>query len=98
MHNHEDRYVLGSSGKELERLDNIQSLVFQDKTLETLRLAGIRPGMKCLDLGCGTGNVTFLMKGLVGSDGKVVGLDANPDAISICTKKKNKVKDKTNSN
>jgi ubiquinone/menaquinone biosynthesis C-methylase UbiE len=94
LHNHEDRYILGSSEKELERLDNIQSLVFQDKTFETLRLAGIKPGMKCLDLGCRTGNVTSLMKDLVGSDGKVVGLDANPDAISICIKKKHK--DKTN--
>ena len=65
--------MLGSSGKELERLDNIQSLVFHDKTLETLRLAGIRPGISCLDLGCGTGNVTFVIKELVGVDGKVVG-------------------------
>ena len=80
--------MLGSSGKELERLDNIQSLVFHDKTLETLRLAGIRPGISCLDLGCGTGNVTFVIKELVGVDGKVVGLDANPDAINTCIKKK----------
>lgn len=39
-------------------------------------------------LGWGTGKVTFVIKELVGVDGKVVGLDANPDAINTCTKKK----------
>lgn len=42
--------------------------------------AGIRPGMRVLDLGCGAGDVTFAAAGLVGPDGSVVGVDRSPEA------------------
>ena len=44
--------------------------------------AGIRPGMRVLDLGCGTGNATFVAAGLVGPDGSVVGIDHSPEALA----------------
>ncbi|MBM7115570.1 methyltransferase domain-containing protein [Archangium primigenium] len=37
--------------------------------------AGVREGMRVLDIGCGGGNVTFLAAELVGARGHVVGLD-----------------------
>jgi ubiquinone/menaquinone biosynthesis C-methylase UbiE len=80
------RYVLGNTRKELSRLD-IQSSLFEEETLHTLRLAGIKPGMRCLDLGCGTGSTTFLLARMVGRRGKVVGLDMNEDSIVLCRKK-----------
>jgi SAM-dependent methyltransferase len=44
--------------------------------------AGIRPGMRVLDLGCGAGNVSFVAASLVGPDGYVVGVDSSPDALA----------------
>jgi SAM-dependent methyltransferase len=44
--------------------------------------AGIGPGMRVLDLGCGTGNATFVAAGLVGPSGSVTGVDHSPDALA----------------
>ena len=44
-------------------------------TQRLLRDAGLGPGMRVLDVGCGTGEVTFLAAALVGPLGAVVGLD-----------------------
>ena len=44
--------------------------------------AGIRPGMRVLDLGCGAGDATFVAADLVGSGGSVVGVDHSPDALA----------------
>jgi predicted O-methyltransferase YrrM len=40
-----------------------------------LARAGLRPGMRCLDLGCGGGHVSRLLAQMVGQSGRVVGLD-----------------------
>jgi ubiquinone/menaquinone biosynthesis C-methylase UbiE len=79
-------YVLGVSDKEIERL-NIQSSLFEKETIHTLNFAGIREGMRCLDLGCGIGHTSLLMSKLVGKSGSVVGLDISEDNIDICKKK-----------
>jgi SAM-dependent methyltransferase len=44
--------------------------------------AGIRPGMRVLDLGCGAGDATFVAADLVGPGGSVVGLDYSPEALA----------------
>ena len=44
--------------------------------------AGIRPGMRVLDLGCGAGDVAFVAADLVGPDGCVVGVDRSTDALA----------------
>jgi ubiquinone/menaquinone biosynthesis C-methylase UbiE len=44
--------------------------------------AGIRPGMRVLDLGCGTGAATFVAADLVGPGGSVVGVDHSPEALA----------------
>ena len=44
--------------------------------------AGIRPGMRVLDLGCGVGDVAFVAADLVGPDGYVVGVDRSPEALA----------------
>jgi SAM-dependent methyltransferase len=46
-----------------------------------LRTAGIAPGMRVLDLGSGLGHVSRALGELVGSDGEVVGLEADPRMI-----------------
>ena len=43
--------------------------------------AGIRPGMKCVDLGCGGGEVTFVLARLVAPGGSVTGV--NMDEVKL---------------
>jgi ubiquinone/menaquinone biosynthesis C-methylase UbiE len=43
--------------------------------------AGIKPGFKVLDYGCGPGSYTVIAAELVGTDGKVYALDVHPLAI-----------------
>lgn len=79
-------YILGNSSKEAQRL-TLQSRLFEKETRHTMSLAGIRKGMRCLDVGCGLGDTSFLMSKLVGENGKVVGVDINEDNIMACKKK-----------
>ncbi len=44
--------------------------------------AGIRPGMRVLDLGCGAGDVAFVAADLVGPGGSVIGVDRSPEALA----------------
>jgi ubiquinone/menaquinone biosynthesis C-methylase UbiE len=44
-------------------------------TEQLLGAAGLRAGMSCLDVGCGSGDVTLKMAALVGAEGNVVGVD-----------------------
>ena len=50
----------------------VLSHVMRPTTLSLLNQAGIRPGMKCLEIGCGSGDVAFDLAGIVGLDGSVV--------------------------
>jgi SAM-dependent methyltransferase len=43
--------------------------------------AGIGPGMRVLDLGCGAGDVSFVVAGLVGPTGSVIGVDRSREAL-----------------
>jgi ubiquinone/menaquinone biosynthesis C-methylase UbiE len=44
---------------------------------------GLRPGMHCLDLGCGGGEVSFAMAERVGSSGSVVGIDMDEVKLEL---------------
>lgn len=55
----------------------------QDFTTRLLIDAGIGEGMRILDVGCGSGDVSVLLCDLVGGDGEVVGVDHDADAIAI---------------
>lgn len=78
-----DRYVLGNQKSEIDRLD-IQASFFEPFARETIQKAGIKRGMKCLDVGCGSGSVTRLLADMVGSEGKVVGIDVDDKYIQYC--------------
>ena len=75
------QYVLGSSEEELARLAR-QARILDQFTQPLLREAGIRSGMRVLDVGCGAGDVTFLVADLVGPSGRVVGLDRAAEALA----------------
>lgn len=50
---------------------------------EGLRLVPPQPGQRVIDLGCGFGDTTQRIAGLVGPDGEVVGVDASPKFIDV---------------
>jgi SAM-dependent methyltransferase len=79
-------YVLGHSEKELQRLMD-QSLVYEELTEQWLRKAGVKSGMRVLDLGSGAGDVAFLAARLVGPSGSVLGIDRSAEAIQLARRR-----------
>ena len=49
--------------------------------------AGIKPGDKVLDMGCGTGELTSFLAEKVGKEGQVVGVDPDVERIKIAIQK-----------
>ena len=67
-------YVLATGDAAANRLRILHN-IYGPGARELLIRAGIRPGMRIVDLGCGTGMVTQLLAQLVGHTGEVVGVD-----------------------
>ena len=78
----ESTYVLGHADVEVQRR-LLQGRLYNDYTEHALRLAGLRPGMRVLDIGCGPGDVSFVAARLVGQSGTVLGVDAAPAMIEL---------------
>lgn len=74
-------YPIAHTRAELERLVR-QGSFLGDLTEQVLRKAGLAPGMRVLDVGCGAGDVSFLAAKFVGPAGTVIGVDKAPEAIA----------------
>ena len=61
-----------------------QAEEFSSSTEESMMKLGIKPDMKVVDIGCGTGSVSFMISPMVGELGLVVGVDSNQYAINYC--------------
>ena len=75
-------YVLGHADVEVQRL-LLQGRLYNDYTEHALRLAGLREGMRVLDIGSGPGDVSFVAARLVGPTGTVLGVDAAPGMVEL---------------
>ena len=78
--------ILTHTNSELARLIE-QASFFGDLTEHVLRLAGLAPGMRVLDIGCGTGDVSFLAARFVGPEGVVIGVDKSAEAIQLASQR-----------
>jgi len=50
------------------------------------RWAGLQPGMRVADLGCGSGKTTFSLSKIAGAKGVAVGIDNSPQRIEFAKK------------
>ena len=80
MDDSDSDYEFGSAEDELARLE-LQGRALAPATRMIFAAAGIRAGMRVLDLGCGIGDVAFVAADLVGPEGYVIGVDRSPDAL-----------------
>lgn len=75
-------YVLATGEPGADRLRLLQR-VMEPGTSRVLHAAGLEPGMKVVDVGCGIGLVTRQIANIVGPKGRVTGLDASAEQIEV---------------
>lgn len=72
----EGAYVLATGQEAGDRL-RLQHAAYGPYSEAFLTRAGLRPGMRVADIGCGTGEVSCWIARQVGASGSVVGVDAS---------------------
>ncbi len=78
-----DRHdLLGHSEDELARLD-LQGRIYRGATVRAFREGGLEPGMRVLDIGCGSGDVSLTAAEIVGRAGSVLGIDRGAGALEV---------------
>jgi SAM-dependent methyltransferase len=77
-----ERYVIRGGREGYERL-RVLAAARRASTLELFQLAGLRPGMRCVDLGCGSGDVTLDLAALAGPVGGAVGIDTDQAKLEL---------------
>jgi ubiquinone/menaquinone biosynthesis C-methylase UbiE len=80
-------YALGRTQAEYQRLIE-QADILRPITERMLLAAGVKPGARVLDVGCGVGDVSFLVASLVGPGGSVVGVDLDAEALKFADERR----------
>lgn len=73
-------YVLGTHQAELQRL-GFQHRLWADAAHAAWKRAGLKPGHRVLDVGCGPGFASLDLAEFVGASGQVLGVDESPGFI-----------------
>jgi ubiquinone/menaquinone biosynthesis C-methylase UbiE len=90
-----DNYVVETKGRTIHSWARYYDLVLGIISLgregkfrqAALDLVDLEPGMKILDVGCGTGSLTLAAKQRTGSDGMVVGIDPSSNMVKLAREK-----------
>jgi ubiquinone/menaquinone biosynthesis C-methylase UbiE len=80
-------YELGHSDRELKRL-RLQARLVDPLTRQFFANAGLKPGMRVLDVGSGGGDTALLAEEVVSGEGEVVGIDQSPAAVAAAAAEK----------
>jgi ubiquinone/menaquinone biosynthesis C-methylase UbiE len=72
--------MLETGGGDVDRLRLIDD-AYGASTDSWLRTAGLREGLRVVEIGCGSGNITRRLARAVGPTGEVVGIDASASQI-----------------
>jgi SAM-dependent methyltransferase len=75
-------YIIRGGVAGRERL-RVLSRVMGPMTARLLERSGVEPGARCLDVGCGGGDVTLMLARLAGPDGEVVGVDIDDVKLQL---------------
>jgi SAM-dependent methyltransferase len=75
-------YIIRGGAEGRERL-RVLSRALRPGTTSLLDRVGVRAGMRCLDAGCGGGDVTVELAGRVAPGGKVVGVDLDETKLDL---------------
>ncbi len=76
------RYIIRGGIEGKKRLE-VLARVMRPTTTRLLQDAGLASGMTCLDLGCGSGDVTLQLATSVGSQGQVIGMDMDEIKLDL---------------
>lgn len=75
-------YTLATGESGAYRLQ-ILNAIHKPYTEFLMQRAGLKEGMRVADIGCGTGNVSFMMASIVGLSGSVSGVDISSEQLDI---------------
>jgi ubiquinone/menaquinone biosynthesis C-methylase UbiE len=73
-------YLLSQGQADVHRLGILNQVYGQPTEALLLRL-GLRPGLRVVEIGCGSGNMTCWFSRQVGPAGQVVGVDSSPESL-----------------
>jgi ubiquinone/menaquinone biosynthesis C-methylase UbiE len=76
------RYVIRGGREGYDRL-KLLARALGPGTEQLFDRIGLRSGLRCLDLGCGGGEVSFAIAERVGPDGQVVGIDMDEVKVGL---------------
>ncbi|MGC4110837.1 MAG: methyltransferase domain-containing protein [Nocardioides sp.] len=79
----DDHHYLIRGGIEGRERLRVLGRVMRPSTLPLLERAGVAAGMRCLDVGCGGGDVTLDLASLVGLTGRAVGIDVDQTKVRL---------------
>jgi SAM-dependent methyltransferase len=75
-------YIIRGGAEGRERL-RVLNRVLRGETIGLLNRLGLRSGMRCLDAGCGGGDVTLELGGRVVPGGQVIGVDLDETKLDL---------------
>src|SRR5215467_96018 len=78
-------YMLATGEKAISRLDLLER-IFGTGTRDLLNVAGLRPGMRVAEIGCGIGLTAQWISEKVGASGSVVALDSSSEQLEIASR------------
>ena len=79
-----ERWQVAGNAAEIYQSELVPA-VFGPWGPRVVELATLRPGLRVLDVACGTGLVARLAAAAVGVDGRVAALDLNPAMLAVAS-------------
>lgn len=73
-------YMLAQGAADVDRLALLNQL-YGPSSEALLLAAGLQPGMRVVEIGCGSGNMICWLAGRVGTTGRVIGVDTSAESL-----------------
>lgn len=80
MSNEPEHYILSTGGEDTLRLRLLHE-AYGPGTRAHLESADLSPGMRVVEIGCGSGNIACWVAEQVGPEGSVLGIDISPEQV-----------------